>query len=482
MILVFLRVKILVNFKLQRSKGIEIMQFIINTVISFIYALIIAIISSIENQGVNTEILHFALFDFLIVQIFLLVIEMYRDRSSKEVNFLKEQKYKKFINGLMEFEEKEDVDQVREKLVSFSLEKCLEYCKLEQNQDIQVSVVIMNEIKEMLVTLTKERKCFYKIEHFQMSDLEKYDSIIIFYNSYSELYKLNQIYGKQLINEKLSFYRKHEEIEFKSYYVFDEQYAIVEEIEENYVIYSRHDIVLNYIKDFVANEKKSVPFGRTQGQDSLFRNQAIKEFYGDGNIPNIHLDKIINGIGRKILDLGTGAGRLLSYFTDESKFEVVAMDKDETALNVCKKNYSAYTNINFLWEEFDENSFQVNQFDVVIAFNSLYHTDRASILNVISRVKQILKPGGYFLLTLKTLDGNEKVYRHAGELYPEKPENTFINTEFPDYYLPHHFCDNEEIDMYLNKFSNVVYKEEIPYEEHNGVIVQGRGFFFILQK
>ena len=86
------------------------------------------------------------------------------------------------------------------------------------------------------------------------------------------------------------------------------------------------------------------------------------------------------------------------------------------------------------------------------------------------------------MLTLKTLDGNEKVYRHAGELYPEKPENTFINTEFPDYYLPHHFCDNEEIDMYLNKFSNVVYKEEIPYEEHNGVIVQGRGFFFILQK
>lgn len=458
------------------------MQFVINTIISFIYAIIIAIISSFENKGFNTGILHFALFDFLVVQIFLLVLEMYRERLSKEVRFLKEQKYKKIITGLMEYDEKENIDQVKEKLVSFALEKCLEYCKLEQNQDIRISKTIMKEIKDMLVASAKERKCFYKIKHFQISDLERFDSIIIFYNSYSELYKLNEIYGKQLVNEKLSFYRKHEEIEFKSYYVFDERYAIVEEIEENYVIYSRHDIVLNYIKDFVANEKKSVPFGRTQGQDSLFRNQAIKEFYGDGNIPDIHLDKIIDSIGRKILDLGTGAGRLLSYFTDESKFEVIAMDKDETALNVCKQNYGEYNNIDFLWSEFDENSFQVNQFDMVIAFNSLYHTDRASILNVISRVKQILKPGGYFLLTLKTLEGNEKVYKHAGELFPEKPENTFINTEFPDFYLPHHFCDNEEIDMYINKFTGVVYREEIPYEEHNGVIVQGRGFFFILQK
>ncbi len=457
------------------------MQFIINTIISFVYAVIIAIISSFENQGFNVKILHFALFDFLVVQIFLLVIEMYRERLSREARFLKVQKYKKFITGLMEYHEKEDIDQVKEKLVLFSLEKCLEYCKLEQNQDIRISKTIMKEIKEMLVALAKERKCFYKIKHFQISDIERFDSIIIFYNSYSELYKLNEIYGKQLVNEKLSFYRKHEEIEFKSYYIFDEQYAIVEDIEENYLIYSRHDIVLNYIKDFVANEKKSVPFGRTQGQDSLFRNQAIKEFYGDGNIPNIHLDKI-DSIGRKILDLGTGAGRLLSYFTDESKFEVIAMDKDETALNVCKQNYSAYNNIDFLWSEFDENSFQVNQFDMVIAFNSLYHTDRASILNVISRVKQILKPGGYFLLTLKTLEGNEKVYKHAGELFPEKPENTFINTEFPDFYLPHHFCDDEEIDMYINKFNGIVYREEIPYEEHNGVIVQGRGFFYILQK
>ena len=101
---------------------------------------------------------------------------------------------------------------------------------------------------------------------------------------------------------------------------------------------------------------------------------------------------------------------------------------------------------------------------------------------MINRIKQILKPGGYFLLTLKTLEGNEKIYKHAGELYPDKPENTFVNTDFPDYYLPHHFCDDEEISMYLNKFSKVIFKEEIPYKEHNDVIVQGRGFFYILQK
>lgn len=458
------------------------MQMLINTLISFIYAVIIAIISSVGNNGFNTEILHLALFDFLIVQIFLIVLEMYRDRSSKEIEFLKKKKYQELVNSLIEFDKEEDTDQVKKKLVLLALKECTEYCNFKQNQNIQISVTAMNELKGMLISSTAERKYFCSIKHFQISDIEKFDVVIVFYDSYSELYFLEQLYGEQLINKKLTFYRSHKETDFRSYYIFGEQYSIVEDREGCYILYSNHDIILRYIQDFSANAARSVPFGRTQSQDSLFQNQAIKEFYGDGNIPNIHLNEIANNIGRTILDIGTGAGRLLSYFTDATKYEVIAMDKDKTALNECKKNYSSYPHITFLWEEFNENSFKSKQFDVIIAFNSLYHTDRANISKIINRIKQILKPGGYFLFTLKTLEGNEKIYRHAGELYPEKPENTFINTGFPDYYLPHHFCDTDEISIYLNKFSKVVFKEEIPYKEHDGVIVQGRGFFFILQK
>lgn len=368
-----------------------------------------------------------------------------------------------------------------DKLVFLSLEKCLNYCRLDKNENILVSVDVMKEIIDMLNCSSGKRRMFCRLEQFQIKDIDNYDFIIIFYDNYAQLFKLYKQYGNQLVNNKILFYRRHEEIEFKSYYIFNNQYAVVEDKDNFYWIYSNPDIVDAYTRDFIAIKKKSVQYGKTQSQDSLFLNQSIKEFYGDGNIPELHLDKL-DKIGKKILDLGTGAGRILNYFTDSSKYEVVAMDKDETALNECKSNYGFYSNIKFLWEEFNECSFQPNQFDLIIAFNSLYHTDRATLSKVVSRIKQILKQDGYFLFTLKTLEGNEQVYQHAGELYPEKPENTFINTEFPDYFLPHHFCDEEEIDNYLRKFSKVLYKEEIPFKQYNGDIVQGRGFFYMLQK
>lgn len=458
------------------------MRIILNIVVSFIYAAIIAGISSVKANGFDMDVLRYALYDFLIVQIFLMLLEMYLDHMSQEMKLLKKQKYHKYINGLIDFDSENDVDPVKEKLVILCLEKCLEYCQLKRNQNVWISVPVMKQIIDMLSRSSNSRNYFCRIGQFQISDLDNFDKIIIFYNAYLELYRFEQSFKKATTSDKVSFYRGHEETEFKSYYIFDEQYAVVEDQGGNYVLYSNHDIIQGYLRDFRANGMKAVPFGKTQSQDSLFQNQAIKEFYGDGNIPDIHLDKIPDGTMRKILDLGTGAGRLLNYFTDASKYEIIALDKDKTALEQCRHNFNVYSHIEFRWEEFNEESFSPEQFDAVIAFNSLYHTDRANMSKVISRVKQILKPGGYFFLTLKTLEGNEKVYRHAGELFPEKPENTFVNTDFPDYYLPHHFCDDEEIRIYLNKFSRVIFREEIPYKEHNGVIVQGRGFFYILQK
>ncbi len=355
------------------------MQFIINTIISLSYAVIVAIISSMGGNVLNAETLHFALFDFFMVQIFLLVIEIYRGVSSEEMKFLKKPNYRKYIEGLMEFDKSGNASPIKEKLVLSSLSKCLEYCRMKENQDVRLSITAMKEVKDMLVVSSKERKYFCRMEHFQTSDIDNFDFVIIFYNTYSELYPFEQHFGKLLASKKVTFYRKHEETNIASYYLFDENYTIVEEKDSNYILYSNREIVLEYIKDFAAHRLKSVPLGKTQSQDSLFLNQAIKEFYGDGNIPNIHLDKIPTGIGRKILDLGTGAGRLLNYFTDASKYEVIAMDKDKTALEECKRNFREYSHIEYVWDKFDENSFQSNQFDIIIAFNSLYHTDRANI-------------------------------------------------------------------------------------------------------
>lgn len=62
------------------------MKYIFNTFISLVYAIIIAAVSSKTDEGFSANILHMALFDFFVVQIFLLVFEMFLVISSKEVD------------------------------------------------------------------------------------------------------------------------------------------------------------------------------------------------------------------------------------------------------------------------------------------------------------------------------------------------------------------------------------------------------------
>lgn len=457
------------------------MQLIINTIISFAFSAIIAIATSYFDGGFSVALIRPALYDFFIVQIFLAVLEIYLERFSKERKFLNEKQNQELVKQLVAYKSKPK-NLVTSKLISLSLEECIKFCKLNVADSYYFPATMVLPIINLLTESTTKKLYFCSLNKFAVEDINIFDTIIVFYDDYTQLYRFFKKYEDNTqIRKKLLFYRRHEDIELNCYYIFDNKYVFVKNKEYAFCIYSDTSTIEAYIKDFDAIKQKSVPWGKTQGQDSLFKNQSIKEFYGDGNVPNIYLEKMGN-IGENILDLGTGAGRLLSYFTDSTKYHVIALDKDETALKECKKNYGQYSHISFIWDEFTENSFGPNQFDLVIAFNSLYHTDRANILKAIKRVKQILKPGGYFLLTLKTLEGNEMIYQHAGELVPEKPENTFINTDFPDYYLPHHFCDIAEIEVYLSMFSKVVFQEEIPFRQHNGDIVQGRGFLYILQK
>ena len=462
--------------------GVMKRAIIINSLVSFIVSVVIIGISLIDKENSIQECLRFGLYDFIILEVFLMVLELYIYFFSDYLSLLKNKKYRNFLKNLSSFVAEKNNNLVIKCIIKILLEECEEYCKSSNISSFTTSVYLIDRIKNELCHKCKTKKFLCDIKDFCSDYINQFDETVVFYNNYAELYRFSRLFAQiSLTDGNVKFYRRNETSSLKTFFILDHKYVFVKRDVQFYNIYMDENLVQRYIEDFIKIKNESVLWGKTQEQDSLFLNQSVREFYGDGNIPELHLDKIQTEYNT-ILDLGTGTGRLLYYFRDSGKYQVTAMDKDSMVIDECCKKFGQHSHIKFLNEEFNEMSFEPQKFDIVIAYNSLYHTDRTTMYKIISRVKIILKDGGHFLLTLKTLEGNESLYKNAREIIPEHPENTFLDTKFPDYYLPHHFCDNEEIDMYIRMFSKVIYRESIPYKEYNGDIVQGEGIYLILQK
>jgi cyclopropane fatty-acyl-phospholipid synthase-like methyltransferase len=220
--------------------------------------------------------------------------------------------------------------------------------------------------------------------------------------------------------------------------------------------------------------------GTTIVGGSLFSDTGINLYYGKENPVELHMDLL--GRFKTVLDIGTGVGRLLKYFLARKGVQIFAMDRDEDALKKCKQNYQDFGNITYINKTFTEDSFPNQKFDVIVAYNSIYHSDYKTFMAIINRIFELLNQNGYFLVTLKTMDGNEDIYKDATNIETDKRNNTYVNCNYPDGILPHHFCTENEIDEIASLYSRQILKEDIPLMSKAGTIVQGKGYYMILQK
>lgn len=452
-----------------------------NCLISLAIAVVTGGISHFTTNFSLMETLRWSLYDFFLLQTFLIVLEIYKDYISEAHNLMKQEKYNRLIQNLNQYEkDKESKDAILDGLLSVLIEECIQYSRLESANGQSISMHLAELLTKKLSAEKSHRRVVCPAKKFNKAYISRSTELIVLYEAYTDIYASSVNFSELSEKYDIQFYRKRENVLVEPFCLID-NILLMERDERNCWIYTDAEEIKRYLEKYKEIREQAVPFGMTQDDDSLFMFQSIKEFYGPGNLPCLHLDKIKEPF-RKILDIGTGSGRVLEYFVDSTKYDVIAMDKDRKALEDCKKRYGRYNHISIETAEFTENSFKADMFDLVIAFNSLYHTTRANIYDRIKRVSTILKDGGYFILTLKTLEGNEDIYRNAHELIPEKPEHTYLDTLFPDSYLPHHFCDSKEIDLYIKMFSEVVYYEEIPLKMHDNDIVQGKGVFYILKK
>ena len=95
---------------------------------------------------------------------------------------------------------------------------------------------------------------------------------------------------------------------------------------------------------------------------------------------------------KTLLELGAGPGRDALFFK-ENGLEVTATDLSPEMVRLCKAKGLRAQVTDFMALDFPEASF-----DAVFALNSLLHTPKKDLPDVLKGVRRVLKPGGLFYL------------------------------------------------------------------------------------
>jgi ubiquinone/menaquinone biosynthesis C-methylase UbiE len=134
-------------------------------------------------------------------------------------------------------------------------------------------------------------------------------------------------------------------------------------------------------------------------------NKTAKEYDKNTNnfIQENYKKKFLSKIksGGLILDIGCGAGRDAKYFTEKG-YEVIGIDMSSELLNIAKLNApkAKFKLMNMKNIEFDSNTF-----DGIWANASLVHLPQEYLVKVLSSIYKILKPNGYFYVSVKQGEG-----------------------------------------------------------------------------
>lgn len=140
--------------------------------------------------------------------------------------------------------------------------------------------------------------------------------------------------------------------------------------------------------------------------------------------------------GAAILDLGAGVGRH-ALALQAAGFEVTALDAAPEGLaEIDQANTGVKTQIGRM----NHLPFADNEFDHVLSWNVIYHGDETILLDTISEVRRVLKPGGTFMLTMlskrrlwidrEKLNGPREISR-----------NTWVfDEDGSDKRHPHYYC------------------------------------------
>jgi 2-polyprenyl-3-methyl-5-hydroxy-6-metoxy-1,4-benzoquinol methylase len=123
--------------------------------------------------------------------------------------------------------------------------------------------------------------------------------------------------------------------------------------------------------------------------------------------------------GRRVLDLGCGAGQLARHIAEGGAAEIIAMDVSERMLAIAREQF-AHPRVTHRWQAIEEADFPAGRFDLVVSSLALHYV--ADYAGLMRRIAAWLTPTGVLVFstehpvyTARAEDDELKLERYSDE-------------------------------------------------------------------
>jgi len=149
----------------------------------------------------------------------------------------------------------------------------------------------------------------------------------------------------------------------------------------------------------------------------------------------------------EILDLGCGDGRHLHYFC-RLGYRMYGLDNARTGLRLAQERLTKEAlSAELVCADMTAIPLSDSSFDAIVGMQVIYHNPIDGIRRTILEIHRVLKPAGWFFVTVSTCKPPGPIrFRSGVEIEP----STMVMDEGPDQGVPHHFFTMPEL---LEEFS-----------------------------
>lgn len=132
----------------------------------------------------------------------------------------------------------------------------------------------------------------------------------------------------------------------------------------------------------------------------------------------------VPGDVRRVLDLGTGDGRLLALFSkDRPRMTGVGLEISEPMLRSARQRFDADSRFELISHDLDDYLPDLGSFDAVVSSFAIHHLEDQRKRSLIDEVFEILEPGGVFANLEHVASPTERLHLAFFEAINEPIEN-----------------------------------------------------------
>jgi tellurite methyltransferase len=199
------------------------------------------------------------------------------------------------------------------------------------------------------------------------------------------------------------------------------------------------------------------------GWDAYWRDEHNRSYWLEPHEAVVEFVKNLDkAVVKDVLDLGCGIGRHALYFVGAG-FNVTAVDSSPEALEALRQQIDEKKmGIRILEGDYKYDLFPAGSFDIILAFNVLYHGYRETFDKAVRLIHKWLRPGGQLFFTCPT---RRDAKYGSGEMIAP---HTFCPTNSIHPGDIHYFADEVDIADFLREFREVSGNVDEHFWDNNG--------------